>query len=463
MPWKELCTVNARESFVLRASEPGANMSALCREYGVSRKTGYKWLERYREGGLKRLEDASRRPDSSPLNTSAEVAVAVVSVRTRWPNWGARKIQTILGRELRKDEIPSVRTINRILERSGLIQRRRKRRQERNAPNSAPRVEVRRPNDLWTVDFKGWWLSACRDRCEPLTVRDARSRYLLGIDVMSDTRLEPARAVFERLFSTYGLPKAILTDNGTPFAHSRGRVGLTRLSAWWLALGIEHVRTRPGKPCDNGGHERMHRDIAEEVGRLRALPSKAQQRACDRWRHDFNHHRPHEALGMRTPADVYRRSAIRFTGQPIMLDYPDDQDVRPVASSGEIRCANARVFVASALAGWHVGVEPLSSTRFAVWFAHRRIGEVLTLNGSTRFYGAHQLASLPHPPHAPRPVDSAAPAGSRGGLGDDCFALDPNSPTVALEKPPASPQPLGQRFPLPTLPTGPTTTMADSP
>lgn len=376
MPWKELCTMGVREQFVLKALEPGCNFAALCREYGVSRKTGYKWMKRYEERGLAGLEDASRRPHSSSLQVDVDVAMHVVSIRTKHSTWGARKIVEVLRNEGR-EEVPSERTVHRILVRAGLLQpgHRPRKRPKKNGPTSPPRAVADKPNDVWTVDFKGWWLGTDRRRVEPLTVRDARTRFVLAVHIVRAPSYDEVRPVFEELFKTYGIPKAILSDNGTPFVASQGKLGLTRLSAWWATLGIEHHRSRVGKPQDNGGHERMHKDIADELEVLgEALTPLQYQEAADRWRHDFNCHRPHEALGMRRPADVYRRSEVAYGGLPASHVYPDGFVVKPVNKRGAVFFHRRICFISNAAAGMEVGLEPIGELRYDVWLAERKLG-----------------------------------------------------------------------------------------
>jgi putative transposase len=376
VPWEELCTMSVREQFVLRAKEPGANIAALCREHGISRKTGYKWIERYDEGGLSALEDMSRRPHTSPLQVSGDVVADVVQLRVAHPTWGSKKLAEILRRKY-GSEAPSKRTVARILVRSGLVQQSRRRRQSPEVHFGPPTVQPKTPNDLWTADFKGWWLAASGERCEPLTVRDAYSRFVLAIDVLSTTSAETVKAVFERLFEKYGVPKAILTDGGSPFVAAYGSLGLTTLNVWWLSLGIEHYRSRPATPSDNGAHERLHKDIAAELEAFAALNRRAQQDACDRWRHDFNHHRPHEALAMRMPYEVYRRSDIVFDkAKAIDVVYPSHFITRLVSQVGVIKWRGGSVFISGALAARTVGLEPLTRRQFHVWFAHRRLGLV---------------------------------------------------------------------------------------
>lgn len=378
MPWKEMCTMGIREEFVVRALAPDANVSALCREYGVSRKTGYKWLERFKEGGLLALEDASRKPRESPLQVSGDVVARVVRIRTSHPRRGSKKIVAILKRELKPADVPSMSTVHRILVRAGLLQplrlRRRRKAQRQAGP---PRVVVKAPNDLWTVDFKGWWLAMDRSRCEPLTVRDAFSRFLLRIEVLPTNRTALVRPIFEQLFKSYGLPKAILTDNGPPFVATQGEFGVTQLSAWWMSLGIEHIRTRPGTPSDNGGHKRMHKDIAAELEDFAALTRDRQQEACERWRHDFNCHRPHEALGMKMPIEVYKPSTVRFDPKKAVEHvYPEHFLVRVVAKRGAVSWRGIPGQMSHAFVKRRVGLETTAGGVFNVWFGHKLLGEL---------------------------------------------------------------------------------------
>lgn len=377
MPWKELYTVGIREEFVIKARSPGANVSALCREYGVARKTGYKWLERYDEEGVRGLEDMSRRPKETPLAVSGDVVAVIVELRIAHPTWGSKKLEVLAAKRLPKDEVPSRSTIDRILKRTGLVQEGRRRRRSTAATPRKPDVIVNGPNDVWTVDFKGWWLTMDKARCEPLTIRDAFSRYVLHIEVCSTTSMEVVRPIFEDVFARYGIPKAILTDNGSPFVCSFSQLGLTKLSTWWLSLGIEHIRTRPATPSDNGGHERMHRDMAAELERFKAFDRRQQQEACERWRLDFNCIRPHEALGMKCPKDVYKVSPVRFIkGRPTEPDYPDDFDVRLASKRGGITWRNKPVFISHAVANQRVGLELLGDGHVRVWFGAVILGKV---------------------------------------------------------------------------------------
>jgi len=376
MPWKETCRMKLREEFVLKALEPHANVAELCREYRISRKTGYKWLERFHQRGMAGLEDLSRRPHRSPLRASGEMVLEVVRLRSERPRWGPKKLHAVLLRQFRRSKVPSVRTIARIVDRAGLVTPQRIRHAGlRDRPTDAPDVAVQGPNDLWTVDFKGWWRSHDGDRCEPLTVRDAFSRFVFSAKLLPGNTTEHVRAAFERLFEQFGLPAAVQVDNGSPFASTRARGGLTTLSAWWVSLGIRFVRGRPSHPEDNGGHERMHFDLRFDVQDKRARSVDRQQHLLDAWVHDFNHVRPHEALGQQTPAQLYLRSARPFR-EPLPPLYPPGFTARRVAGNGMIKFAGHRLRIGQGLRGLLVGVRQLDERRLQVRFYDLDLGEV---------------------------------------------------------------------------------------
>jgi len=295
--------------FVQRA-ESGEPIAKLCRQFGVSRTTGHKWVKRFRELGYDGLEDESRRPKTAPLATAEDLVLAVIELRDKHPRWGPRKLEVVLKRRF-GPETPSERTIARILKRSARVRRHRKRRPP-SVVERAPNVQAMAPNDVWTVDFKGWWRTADGQRCEPLTVRDSFSRFVLTATACRPTG-ESVRAVLERLFRRYGVPKCIQCDNGPPFISVRAPAGLSKLSAWWVSLGIEIVRSRPACPQDNGGHERMHADVRAEVQGSPARDIASQQRALDRWRQEFNHVRPHQSLGGKTPEARHQPRSIELT------------------------------------------------------------------------------------------------------------------------------------------------------
>jgi putative transposase len=343
------------------------NFRALCQEYGISTKTGYKWRERFLRKGWAGMEEESRRPKGHSKQLPEEEVCEIVRLKLAHLSWGPRKIGELYLR--RHGEVASESTFKRVLERAGLTQKRRRRRAtEAGSLRSARRG--REPNEVWTVDFKGWWRSWGR-RCEPLTVRDEHSRYVLELRVMDNAQAETVRQSFERLFERAGLPQAIRSDNGSPFASVHGLFGLSRLSAWWVALGIDLERGRPGHPQDNGAHERMHRDISREIEAL----GEVDQETMNMWRQSFNYERPHEALGMRCPGELYCTSERKYQGTPEDLDYPQ-MCSRSVSAQGMIKIDNQPLFLSKALAGWSVGLKPIAEELMEVWFGRLLLGQV---------------------------------------------------------------------------------------
>lgn len=375
MPWKEVDVLNLRTEFVLRVFESKVPFAELCKEYGISRKTGYKWKERFLKQGLDGLEDQSRRPTQSPNQVGEETLCRIVKLKLAHPAWGPRKIRAVFGRNHPDVDLPSESTFKRILDKAGLVKRRR-RRASAETGRIQNRLEAERPNQVWTVDFKGWWRTGDRARFEPLTVRDAYSRYILCAQALENSRTETVRLAFERLFLQHGLPEVIRSDNGSPFACTRAPLGLSRLSAWWLALGVDLDRIPPARPDQNGGHERMHRDIAWELEWESEATVMAQQAALDSWRVTYNHERPHEALGMQVPADLYLPSPRRFPTDDLVLEYPAEYLRRHVGQNGAIRLHNVRIGISEALAGWDVGLKNEAPMRYGLWFCRLRLGEV---------------------------------------------------------------------------------------
>jgi putative transposase len=373
MPWKETEVVNLRSEFVLQVLGGKVPFEELCREYGISRKTGYKWKERFLADGLGGLQDQSRRPRSSPSQANEDVACEIVRLKLAHRSWGPRKIRAVYGRAHPEADLPSESTFKRILDKAGLVTPRRLRSQAQSGRVSQ-RVTAERPNHVWTVDFKGWWKTRAGERFEPLTVRDAYSRYLLSAKAI-DGGGQAVRTEFERLFQAHGLPEMIRSDNGSPFACTRAPLGLSRLSSWWLALGIDLDRIPPARPDQNGAHERMHRDLALEVEALSAANLAEQQALLDVWRQTYNHERPHEGIEMRVPAELYVNSTRAYTPGAIDLEYPLGYLRRRVGPNGSISLNKLRVQISEALIGWDVGLQP-ERERYALWFCRLRLGEV---------------------------------------------------------------------------------------
>jgi transposase InsO family protein len=359
--------MNQRMEFALRALET-TNFRALCREYGISPRVGYKWKDRLLEEGMWRLNEKSRRPKTTPGSLREEEVCRIVALRVRHKSWGARKLQEIYRRA--HGEAPSESSFKRVMEKAGLVAKR----PRRKACQGGKIGDERRagaPNEVWSIDFKGWWHDA-EGRCEPLTVRDEWSRYLLEVRALENARMETVRTCFERLFERYGLPKAIRSDNGVPFSSSRALFGLSKLSAWWVALGIDLLRGRPAHPQDNGAHERMHKDIAREVEGTHYVDRQA---TLDVWRKEFNEERPHESLGMKMPSEVYTPSARKWEGTPDQLDY-EGLMTRKVKSDGHLCFESQVIFLSTALHGWNVGLKPLRDGTLEVYFARLLLGHI---------------------------------------------------------------------------------------
>jgi putative transposase len=372
MPWKECRSMDLRRDFVLAAIAPTANVAQLCRDFGISRNNAYKWIGRYKREGEAGLEDRSRRP-LSPCGVAGETVLRLIELRRKFPNWGAKKLQVLLLGKLDQAEAPSVKTIERILDRAGEPRVRRARRRLRVVLRDHQKLDVKAPNDVWTVDFKGWWRTVDGKRYEPLTVRDAFSRYVLCLHMLGSMRGTVVMPAFKRLFEANGLPRVIRVDNGAPFACTTAPAGLSRLSAWWTSLGIRVSFSRPAHPQDNGSHERMHADVATELEADPEASQTLQQLAADRWRRQFNEVRPHEALGMKTPAALYVRSKRRYRGiQP--PEYPKTHLVRRVSGKGCVKYAGKAIFISESIVGFDVGVRNAPRNRLSIRFYDLDLG-----------------------------------------------------------------------------------------
>jgi putative transposase len=366
MPWKKSEPMEQRIEFAMKAM--GAlNFRALCQEYGISTKTGYKWKERFLRDGFGGMAERSRRPHRHGEQLGDEVICEMIRLKLAHEKWGPRKIRELYRR--RYEQVPSESSFKRMFERMGFTQKRHRRAAKETGRLSSGR-KAAAPNEVWTVDFKGWWRSGGQ-RCEPLTVRDEHSRYILELRALKNGRSETVRESFERLFERQGLPQAIRSDNGSPFASVNALMGLSRLSVWWVALGIDLERGRPGHPQDNGAHERMHLDISREIEAL----GQSDQQALDLWRQTFNYERPHDALGLRTPAELYQRSERKYEGTPQDLHYPN-MCARRVRSDGMIKLDGQPLFLTTALAGWSVGLKPIAPDLMETWFGRLLLGQV---------------------------------------------------------------------------------------
>ena len=371
MPWGETCAMDQRLQFIADAIAGDEAMTELCERYAISRKTGYKWLGRYRLDGVEGLQERARAPHAHGRARPQELSAAVFALKERWPLWGPRKLRAKL-LALHPDwEVPAASTIGDWLRREGLTRGRRRRR--RCPPYTQPFAAVAAPNDVWAADFKGWFRTGDGARCDPLTVSDAWSRYLLACRTVRRPDHDHVRPVFEALFCEFGLPGAIRHDNGPPFA-TVGAGGLSALSVWWLKLGIGSERIAPGKPQENGRHERMHGTLKQATAAPPAATIPAQQRRFDRFRREFNEERPHEALGQKPPASLYVAAPRRYPCRESEPVYAADHAVRRVRSNGEIKWGGELVFVGEVLAGEPVGIAETASGDWRVCFADVELG-----------------------------------------------------------------------------------------
>jgi transposase InsO family protein len=371
MPWKEIGPMDERGRFIVECLRHELTMSELCRKYEISRKTGYKWWDRFCETGDRRFGDRSHAAHWHPNATSDEVVTIVISARKEHPTWGPRKLVAWLGRKYPRLVVPSPSTVGKILKRHGLIVPRRAR--PRSVPYASPFIGCDGPNDVWCADFKGGFALGNRRRCNPLTITDAYSRYLLRCEGMSHMDDEHVRPIFESAFCEFGLPVAIRTDNGPPFS-TVAPGGLSRLAIWWIKLGIRPERIPPGEPQQNGRHERMHRTLKEDTTQPpeRTLPD--QQISFDRFRRVFNEERPHEALDQQPPWTAYEKSRRCYPVKLLEPEYPTSFQVRAVRHDGLIKWRGRHVYLAETLRDENVGIEQIGDDTWRVYFATISLG-----------------------------------------------------------------------------------------
>lgn len=374
MPWKTRSKLEQRFDLVRQMAVGKFSVRELCRRFAVSRQTAYKWRKRFRRRRLAGLRDQSRRPLSFAVQTPFRWLRRVRQLRGRRPTWGARKLRVALAGRFGRRGAPSVATINRWLKRWGLSRGRRRRLAGPQLHRRAVRVS-RSCHDVWTVDFKGWYRTGNGTRVEPLTVRDLYSRYVLAITLLRTPAVEPTQQEFRRLFRRYGVPRRIRCDNGTPFG-AIGTTGLTRLSAWWVKLGIAVEFITPGRPCENGAHEQFHRIYKAEVARAPERTRRDQQRRSERWRRDYNRQRPHEGIAMQRPAEVFKRNPRRLPERIRPWQYPSGWHRRWVKGNGEINWRGVRRYVGEAFVRDYVGLKPKGREQWEVYFGPILVGEL---------------------------------------------------------------------------------------
>lgn len=342
------------------------NIAALCRVYQISRKTGYKWLERFREGGLAALEDRSRAAHRQPRRIPEEIEQRLIEARRLHPSWGPKKLRAWLERRGPRTVWPAASTIGEALKRAGLVRTQSRTRRLSEAALS-PLKEPQCANEVWTIDYKGQFRTGDGVLCYPLTVVDAHSRYLLSCAAHRRPCHEEVRRSLERLFHERGLPERMRSDNGTPFA-STGAARLSRLNVWWLKLGIAVERIEPGKPQQNGRHERMHRTLKAETARPPAADQRRQQRRFNRFRQEYNEERPHESLGQQPPATVYQAASRRHPKRIPEPEYPGHWERRRVRRDGSVKFQGKMYFLSEALAGELTGWVEVDEAIWQIWF-----------------------------------------------------------------------------------------------
>jgi transposase InsO family protein len=363
-----------RVKFVAAYLEFEGSFSDLCCDFGVSRKTGYKWVRRYERDGAPALKEHSRAPHAHPNTTAEHVVQAIIALRRQHPRWGPLKLRVLLRRRYPRSPLPAASTIGDILKRNDLVRVRRRIR--RSSPYGDRLRQYEAPNAVWCADFKGHFpIGGTRDgeRCHPLTISDGFSRYLLSCRGLRRPLHRCAKSVFEGAFREYGLPRAIRTDNGPPFS-TLAPGGLSRLSVWWIRLGIRPERIQPGRPDQNGRHERMHSTLKAETAKPPRSSFRAQQRAFDRFQREYNEERPHEALGLQVPASFYRPSLRPYPRYVRHPEYPAHFEVRRAYPNGVISFGTTQWYVSGCLAGERVGLEPCDDGRWRVHFSFVPIG-----------------------------------------------------------------------------------------
>lgn len=369
MPWKECNKMDEKLKFVAKLLE-GESMSNLCREFGISRKTGYKIYTRYKNNGLEGLTDRSKAPYKQANKLPKQIESLIVRFKKEKPNWGAPKIKELLLRKYPEIKPPAISTVHCVLDRYGLVKRYKKRRYKAKGTKLS---YASKPNELWCADYKGEFMMGNKHYCYPLTITDFSSRYLLNCEGLESTKEEYAFTVFENVFKEYGVPKAIRTDNGVPFSNANALFGLSRLSVWWLRLGIEIERIKPGHPEQNGRHERMHLTLKKEATKPAGLNLLQQQEKFDDFIYEYNYERPHQALNMKCPGNLYTKSTKEYKGIE-ELEYPLHDKEIIVTNCGRICVKGKKINFSHVFAGQKVGIKEVNDKIWLVSFMNYDIG-----------------------------------------------------------------------------------------
>lgn len=370
MPWKETSVMDERMKFIGRILS-GEKIAPLCREFGISRVTGHKIWNRYIQDGSRGIYNRSRAPHKHPNQLPFEVEQLIVRLKKEKPHWGAPKIRELVSNKYPSINLPATSTVHCVLNRHGLVKHSRKRRKHRAIATylSTPQ----KPNDLWCTDFKGQFKMGNNNYCFPLTLSDFVSRFVISCEALSSTEAQPCFAVFEEAFHEYGLPVAIRNDNGIPFASGNSTWNLTRLSVWWIRLGIKLERIEPGNPQQNGRHERMHRTLKLEATKPAASNMLQQQEKFDNFRKEFNFERPHQALNMKCPAQVHKKSSRQYQGLPD-LTYPGYDKSLLISNCGRVCLNRQKIHITKALANQPVGIKEVDDGIWQVDFMSYTLG-----------------------------------------------------------------------------------------
>ena len=374
MPWKETDKMEQKELFIKAMLANEKPFKHLCADFGISEKTGHKWKNRFYEQGKAGLYEQSRARLTQDM-IDGDTAAELIRIKNAHLAWGPKKIREIYAKVYPQKDVPSLSSVKRILDKAGLVKPRKIRPPvSSDCPRLQQQIQAQAANDVWSIDFKGWWKSD-EEICEPFTVRDRYSRKILCTKLMQSKSSVAVRAVMTDLFKTYGLPKVIHSDNGAPFAAPNGILNLTTLAVWWITLGILPDRSLKGHPEQNGSLERMHKDIADEIEGKVPGGISANQAVLDEWVKEYNSVRPNEAIGMKTPDELYTKSERKYTGDYDELEYPIGFLVRKVTGGGEIILNGVRITIGYALRGWHVGLKPLDDGHsFLVFIADFLLG-----------------------------------------------------------------------------------------